>query len=75
MASERFSGLKAPCGRVGDGEAFRDADEQALVTEDLMFACGCRVTTHEYHDGSIGRRELHHSGRVLVDELLAEWSG
>jgi hypothetical protein len=75
MAPTQFAGQKAPCGRVVDGESYRDEDEQALVTEDVSYACGCRSIRHEYHDGSVGRRIIHHNGRVLVDELLAEWSG
>lgn len=75
MAPVKFADQRAPCGRIVDGELYRDEDEQTLVTEDVNFACGCRTIRHEYHDGSIGRRVVHHDGTVLVDELLAEWMG
>ena len=28
------------------------------------------VTRHEYHDGSVSRKVVHHNGKILVDELL-----
>lgn len=28
------------------------------------------VTRHEYYDGSVSRKLVHHNGKVLVDELL-----
>jgi len=48
-----------------------DRDEECLLTDDTSYSCGCRRTRHEYHDGSYRRLIVHHSGRVLVDELLA----
>lgn len=75
MAPVTLTGQKAPCGRIVDGERYRDEDEQVLVTEDVTYACGCRTIRHEYHDGSVGQRVVRHDGTVLVDELLAEWTG
>lgn len=75
MAPVRLTGQKAPCGRIVDGESYRDEDEQVLVTDDVTYSCGCRTIRHEYHDGSVGQRVVHHDGTVLVDELLAEWTG
>ncbi|MGQ0639715.1 MAG: hypothetical protein ACT4P6_02940 [Gemmatimonadaceae bacterium] len=67
----RFAGQKAPCGRIVDGESYQDRDEDALLTEAMDFACGCRVIRHEYHDGSVSRKVVRHDGSVLVDELLS----
>jgi hypothetical protein len=66
----RFTSARAPCGRFVDGESYQDSDEEALVTHELDYACGCRTIRHEYHDGSVACRTVHHDGTVLVDELL-----
>ena len=50
-----FQSQQAPCGRTVDGESYRDQDEEALVTEELDYACGCRSICHTYHDGSVSR--------------------
>ncbi len=71
VENTRFSNQQAPCGRIVDGEQHLDRDEECLLTEDCAYACGCRRTRHEYHDGSIRQLVIHHDGRVLVDELLA----
>jgi hypothetical protein len=63
---------RAPCGRLVDGESHEDQDEQGLVIHDVYYACGCRSIHHEYHDGSICRKIVHHDGTCLVDELIAE---
>ena len=42
--------------------------QQALVTQEVDYACGCRSIAHEYHDGSVSRRVVRHDGAVLVDE-------
>ena len=55
-----FKGQQAPCGRIADGESYQDRDDDALLTEELDYACGCRSIRHEYHDG-----------KVLVDERLS----
>jgi len=60
---------KAPCGKIVDGESYEDQDEEVLVTCEVDYACGCKSIRHEYHDGSVGRKVIHHNGRVLVDEL------
>jgi hypothetical protein len=73
--STGFKSQQAPCGRIVDGESYQDQDEQGLVINDLYYACGCRSIRHEYHDGSICRKVVHHDGTCLVDELIAEWSG
>jgi hypothetical protein len=69
--SSRFESAQAPCGRNVKGERYADQDDEVLVTVELDYACGCRTIRHEYHDGSVACRVVHHNGRVLVDELLA----
>jgi membrane-bound inhibitor of C-type lysozyme len=66
----RFSAIEAPCGRIVSGEVFQDGDEQAMVTREMDYDCGCQTIRHEYHDGSLAQKVVHHDGRVLVDELL-----
>ena len=66
-----FKSQQAPCGKTMDGETYTDRDEQALLTEELCYACGCVVIRHEYHDGSVSRKVVHHNGKILVDELLS----
>jgi membrane-bound inhibitor of C-type lysozyme len=71
LRNARFTGQQAPCGRVEDGERYQDQDDEIMVTESLDYACGCRAIRHEYHDGSVSARVVHHDGTVLVDELLS----
>ncbi len=66
-----FVGQKAPCGRIVDGESYQDRDEEALLTEEMDYACGCRTIRHEYHDGCVSRKVVRHDGTVLLDELLS----
>ena len=66
-----FKGQPTPCGRVEDSEHFEDHDDDCVVTRGIEFACGCRSLHHEYHDGSVSRKVVHHDGRVMVDELLS----
>jgi hypothetical protein len=60
---------KAPCGRIVDGESYEDQDEEVLVTSEVDYACGCKSIRHEYHDGSVAFKLIHHNGKVLVDKL------
>jgi hypothetical protein len=71
--STAFKSQRAPCGRMVDGESYQDQDDQGLVFRDLYYACGCRSVRHEYHDGSILCKVVHHDGTCMVDELIAEW--
>ena len=64
----RFTGAKAPCGRIVDGEVFQDEDEQAVVTCERDYDCGCRSIRHEYHDGSISCRAVRHDGRIVAEK-------
>jgi hypothetical protein len=70
-ASGSFKNRPAPCGRIVDGEHFRDEDSDVVVTLETEFACGCRSIQHEYHDGTVSRTVTRHDGRVLIDELHA----
>ena len=54
-----------------DGQSFEDHDEDVVVTREVEYMCGCLSIQHEYHDGTISRKIVHHDGRVLVDELLS----
>ena len=71
ILASTFKSQKAPCGRIVDVEEYRDEDAQVLVTDEMLYACGCRTVRHEYHDGSVARKVVHHNGKVLLDELFA----
>jgi len=66
-----FTSEKAPCGRIVDGERCQDRDEECLISDGLLYACGCRSFRHEYHDGSVSCKVVRHDGTILVDELIA----
>ena len=67
-----FDGGQAPCGQIAAVESHEDLDEDDVkVTEALTYACGCRSIRHEYHDGAMSRKVIHHNGKVLVDEFLS----
>ena len=67
-----FKGQQAPCGRIVDGQHYKDDDVEAVVTDATDYACGCRAINHEFHDGSVSRKAIRHDGKVLVDELLGK---
>ncbi len=62
---------QAPCGQIVECEVFEDQDQEVLITQESIYACGCLSLRHEYHDGSVSLRVVHHDGTVLVDDLLA----
>ena len=66
-ASGSFKSQPAPCGRIVDGENYRDQDSDVVVTLETEFTCGCRSIQHEYHDGTVSRTVIRHDGRVLID--------
>jgi hypothetical protein len=66
-----FKSQKAPCGRIVDGETYEDQDLETLLTQELDYACGCRAIRHEYHDGSVSNKVVHHDGHVLVDNMFS----
>jgi hypothetical protein len=70
-ANGSFESQKAPCGRLVNSESYEDHDDQCVVTQEIIYACGCQSIQHEYHDGCVSRRVVRHDGRVLVDEILS----
>jgi hypothetical protein len=62
---------RAPCGRVVGADDYQDRDDEALLTLEIDYECGCVSIRHEYHDGSVACRIVHHDGTVLKDELLS----
>jgi hypothetical protein len=67
-----FTAQHAPCGRIVDADDYEDRDDEALVTQEIEYACGCVSIQHEYHDGSVACKVTHHNGRVLKEELLTQ---
>jgi hypothetical protein len=63
---------RAPCGQTVDAEHHQEREEDHQVADVWYYACGCRTVVHEYDDGSIQHKVIHHNGDVLEDELLAE---
>jgi hypothetical protein len=61
---------QAPCGRLGRAENYQDHDGEVVVTQEMLYSCGCQWIRHEYHDGAVSSRVVRHDGQVLVDELL-----
>jgi hypothetical protein len=51
---------------------FRYDDSVEGLSRCPRYSCGCRSTREEFHDGSVHRMVVHHSGKVLADE---EWRG
>lgn len=70
IASSTFNERPAPCHRQSRGERYEDRDGATLITQLVLFSCGCRIVDNEYHDGCIGRTVVRHDGKVLVRELL-----
>jgi hypothetical protein len=69
-ASSSFREGSTPCRRQRGGERYEDRDGVTLLTQLVVFSCGCRIVRHEYHDGCVGRTVVRHDGTVLLDELL-----
>jgi len=65
-----FEPEPAPCGKAVGGRSYREHDEAGFVIHDLYYDCGCRLIRHEYHDGSVTTKTIHHGRRhrVMVDE-------
>ena len=73
FASSTFTDRPAPCRRRRGGERYEDRDDAMLLTQLVLFSCGCRIVQNEYHDGCICRTVVRHDGTVLVRELLAAY--
>lgn len=71
IASSSFSDRSTPCRRRTGGNQYEDRDGTTLLTQLVVFWCGCQIVRHEYHDGCVGRTVVRHDGRVLLHELLA----
>ena len=69
ILTRTFDDREAPCGQKVSGESFRDEGE-ALVTHRVQFSCGCTSMRYEYEDGTVSEKVVHHSGKVLVDQVL-----
>lgn len=75
--STRFTHERAPCGRLVDGERLQTQDQdqdqdqegQTLVTEEALYACGCKSIREAFHDGTVTLQVIRHDGHVLLDEL------
>ena len=66
---------RAPCGQTVDAEHVQERESdypEYPVTDNWYYACGCRIIVHEYEDGSVQHKVIHHNGNLLEDELLAE---
>ncbi len=70
--SAPFSKRRAPCDNVVDGEHVEYRDDQGLVTDEMLFACGCKTTRQEYHDGSVEHIVVRHDGRPVKHEDIAD---
>jgi hypothetical protein len=70
-ASSKFTDRRTPCRQRRGGEGYEDRDGATLITQLVLFSCGCRIVRREYHDGCVGRTVVRHDGTVLVHELLA----
>jgi hypothetical protein len=61
----------APCGKTVGGEVYRDADGEGFAVSVHYYACGCRRTHHEYHDGSVTATAVKHGrkhGKIIWEE-------
>jgi hypothetical protein len=68
MTRTHLTQERAPCGRVADADRSQTDDFEGLRFDDTQYACGCRQTRHEFHDGSMRLRTIRHDGKVLMDE-------
>ncbi len=67
-----YAAERAPCVKIVSGQRHQDRDDECLLTDERIYACGCVVIRDEYHDGTFSRREVGHDGKVLVDRMNAE---
>jgi len=69
MPSRTFEDLPTPCRRRRNGERYEDIDGATLLTELVLFSCGCRIVRHEYHDGTVNQIVVRHDGTTMIYEL------
>jgi hypothetical protein len=70
VTRHHFTRLQAPCGQIVDADDYEDRDDEALLTQETDYQCGCVCIQHQYHDGSVACKIVHHNGTVLKEELL-----
>ena len=70
VTRHHFTSLQAPGGQIVDADDYEDRDDEALLTQETDYQCGCVCIQHQYHDGSVACKIVHHNGRVLKEELL-----
>ncbi len=70
--STGFTNERAPCGKRVSGSRHHEGDASGMVFDDVMYTCGCRTFSHQFHDGSVRTRVIRHDGRVLSNQLSAE---
>jgi hypothetical protein len=70
VTRQHFTAQQAPCGKVVDADDYEDRDDEALLTQEIDYGCGCVSIQHQYHDGSVACKVIHHNGTVLKEELL-----
>ena len=59
-------------GRRVTGVRYHEDDGSGMLCDDVTYACGCRMISHVFHDGSWRTRTIRHDGRMLLNELSAE---
>ena len=64
-----FIAEQAPCGKTVPGDHYEDRDDYGLVIRNEYYACGCRRTYAEYHDGSVEVDVIRHDGKTVKEEL------
>jgi hypothetical protein len=57
---------------VVGGKHYQEQEEDHPITDNWYFDCGCRSITHEFADGSLQVKVIHHNGTLLLDELVGE---
>jgi hypothetical protein len=72
VTRHHFTAQQAPCGRLVEADDYEDRDDETLLTQEIDYGCGCVSIQHEYHDGSVACKVIHHNGTVLKEELLTE---
>jgi hypothetical protein len=72
--SAPFSKERAPCGKTVSGSRHHESDDDGLSCSVVTYACGCRHTLSQYHDGTVRTRIIRHDGRILLNECSAEHS-
>ncbi len=70
VTRHHYTSQQAPCGKIVDADDYEDRDDEALLTQEIDYQCGCVSIQHQYHDGTVAFKVVHHNGTVLKEELL-----